>query len=207
MARLEPLPADRWPEQMRDALAVLRPADARHPAPPRDGRPKGLNVLGTFAHHPALARAYHVFNGHVLFSTTLTERQRELAVLRVAALRKAEYEWRQHVLLAGDVGISPEELAAVADGPDAPSWGPTERAILRAVDELVAGAALSDETWRALAGGLGTEQLMDLVFTVGAYDLLAMVFGAFQVDLDDDLAAGVPPSPFAAGSLQEEGSP
>lgn len=207
MARVEPLPADRWPEQMREALAVLRPADARYPAPPRDGRPKGLNVLGTFAHHPALARAYHVFNGHVLFSTALTERQRELVVLRVAALRKSEYEWRQHVLLAGDVGITPEELEAVADGPDAPDWAPTERAILRAVDELVVGAALSDETWQALATGLETEQLMDLVFTVGAYDLLAMVFGAFQIDLDDDLAAGVPPSPFAPGSLREEGSP
>ncbi len=182
---------------MGEALAVLRPDHARHPAPPRRGRPKGLNLLGTLAHHPALAGAYLVLNGHVLFSTTLSERQRELAVLRVAALRRAEYEWRQHAVLAGDVGISGEELAAVSEGPEASRWQPSDAALLRAVDELVATAALSEETWEALAGSLTTEQAMDLVFTVGAYDLLAMVFGAFAIELDDDLAA-VPPSPFAA---------
>ena len=69
-------------------IAALRPANATHPFPARDpDRPKGLNVLGFLAHHPALATAYHHFNGHVLFATTITPRQRELLVLRVAALR------------------------------------------------------------------------------------------------------------------------
>jgi len=182
---------------MRDALSELRPADARHPAPARAGRPKGLNVLGIFAHHPALARAYNVFNAHVLFSTSLSERQRELLVLRVAALRRAEYEWRQHAVLATDVGIASEEISAVGGDLHAHSWDPLERAMLEAVDELVASATISDATWRALIPGLSTEQLMDLVFTVGAYDLLAMMFGAFGVELDNDLSAVVPPSPFA----------
>ncbi len=133
----------------------------------------------------------------MLFATSLSERQRELVVLRVAAVRRAEYEWRQHAVLAGDVGIGEEELLAVAEGPDAAGWGPLEAAMLRAVDELVAGATLSDETWTTLAESLTTEQLMDLVFTVGAYDLLAMVFGAFEIELDEDLMARVPPSPFA----------
>ena len=31
---------------------------------------------------------------------------------------------------------------------------------------------------------------MDLVFTVGAYDLLAMAFRSFGVELDDDLRSG-----------------
>lgn len=198
MARIPPLPPGQWPPQMREALAALRPEDARHPPPPRQGRPRGLNVLGTLAHHPALTRAYHVFNGHVLFATTLSERQRELAVLRVAALRQADYEWRQHLVLAGDVGIDEEELAAVAEGPGAGRWSADDAALLRAVDELVAEARLTDDTWAALSGALSTEQAMDLVFTVGAYDLLAMVFGAFAVDLDDDLA-DVPAVPPAAG--------
>jgi alkylhydroperoxidase family enzyme len=200
MARIAPLPPPQWPPEMRDALAALQPADARHPQPRREGRPKGLNVLGTFAHHPALARAYNVFNGHVLFSTTLTERQRELVVLRVAVLRGVEYEWRQHAVLAGDVGIGEEELSAVAEGPDAARWQPLDAVLLRVVDELVGTAALSADTWDALADVLTTEQALDLVFTVGAYDLLAMVFGAFAIELDDDLAA-TPPPPFAPGGL------
>jgi AhpD family alkylhydroperoxidase len=198
MARIVPLPPEEWPPQMRDVLAALRPAEPRYePSGRREGRPTGLHVLGTLARHPALARAYHVFNGHVLFATSLSERQRELVVLRVAAVRRCEYEWRQHAVLAGDVGIGEQELRAVVVGPDAADWNPLESALLQAVDELVAGATVSDKTWTTLAGSLDTEQLMDLVFTVGAYDMLAMAFGAFGVELDDDLIALVPPSPFS----------
>jgi AhpD family alkylhydroperoxidase len=196
--RVVPLAPGDWPEEMRSALAPLRPSGARHAPPRRDGRPKGLNVLGLLARHPALARAYNTFNGHVLFDTTLTERQRELVVLRVAAVRRCDYEWRQHAVMAGDVGLSPDEVAAIAEGPDAPRWDATDSAVLRAVDELVADATVSDTTWRALAEALSTEQLMDLVFTIGCYDLLAMAFNGFRLPLDDDLAAMVPTSPFPA---------
>ena len=73
---------------MREALAALLPPNPRHAPPERTAdRPKGLNVLGTLAHHPELARAYHTFNGHILFNTSLSPRQRELLVLRVAAVR------------------------------------------------------------------------------------------------------------------------
>jgi alkylhydroperoxidase family enzyme len=173
---------------MRAALAALVPPEPRHPLPARRAdRPKGLNVLGTLARHPALTRAYHTFNGHVLYASTLSVRQRELVVLRVAAVRRAEYEWAQHVVMAGDAGIDPDEIARIAEGPDAPGWSPIEQAMLRAVDELVGDAMVTDATWTVLAGELDEQQLMDLVFTVGAYDLLAMAFRSFGVELDDDL--------------------
>jgi alkylhydroperoxidase family enzyme len=186
--RIRPLPPDQWPKEMGEALAALRPPVPRHPMPPRrDDRPKGLNVLGTLARYPALARAYHTFNGHILFASTLSPRQRELLVLRVAAVRRSDYEWAQHVVLAGDAGLSREDIDRVARGPDAPGWSPLERAMLAAVDELVGDAMVGDATWAALAGELDEQQLMDLVFTVGAYEVLAMAFRSFGIELDDDL--------------------
>jgi AhpD family alkylhydroperoxidase len=186
--RIAPLPPGEWPESMREALAALVPPEPRHPLPPRrDDRPKGLNVLGTLARYPALTRAYHTFNGHVQFATTLSARQRELLVLRVATLRHCEYEWAQHAVLAGDVGLSAEEVDRVARGADAPEWSDLERSMLAAVDELVADATVSDGTWAALATQLDEEQLMDLVFTVGAYEVLAMALRSFGVALNADL--------------------
>jgi alkylhydroperoxidase family enzyme len=172
---------------MRDALAALRPPNPRHPLPERGGdRPKGLNALGTLAQHPELTLAFHTFNGHVLFASTLAPRDRELLVLRVAALRDAEYEWAQHVVLAGDAGIDADQVARIGEGPAA-GWSPRDRALLRAVDELVADARIGDDTWAELSAELDTHQLMDLVFTVGAYDLLAMAFRSFGVEMDRDL--------------------
>ena len=186
--RIPPLPPEQWPEEMRQAIAALRPPDPRHPFPPRrDDRPKGLNALGTLARYPALTRAYHTLNGHVLFATTLSPRQRELLVLRVASVRRATYEWEQHVRLAGDAGVDRDEIARIGQGPEAPGWSSLERAMLAAVDELLADARVADPTWAVLAGELDEHQLMDLIFTVGTYDLLAMAFRSFGIELDDDL--------------------
>ncbi len=187
MARLTPLPPKDWPESMRAALAALRPADARHPRPVTEGRPKALNALGTLALHPELTKAFNAFNGYILFSSTLTPRQRELLVLRVAALRRSAYEWAQHSVLAADVGLDADEVARIAEGPHAPGWSTQDRAMLSAVDELIGEGEIADETWALLSTELDVQQVMDLVFTVGAYEVLALAFRSFGIELDDDL--------------------
>jgi alkylhydroperoxidase family enzyme len=187
VARIEPVPAGEWPEEMREALAALVPAAPRHTRPSQEGRPKGLNVLGTFAHHPELARAFFTFNGHVQLATSLTPRQRELLILRVAAVRTARYEWAQHVLIAGDAGLDDEEIRRIGDEPDAPAWGELEGALLRAVDELLDDGAISDETWRVLSREFSPQQLLDVIFTVGAYETLAFMERSFGLEFDDDL--------------------
>ena len=187
MPRIPPLPPKEWPAEMRGALAALRPERPRHPFPPREGRPQALNALGTLARHPELTRAYHTFNGYILFGSTLSPRQREILVLRVATLRESEYEWAQHSVLAGDVGLDEDEVRRIAQGPDTPGWSPLDQAMLRSVDELIGDGMVSDSTWKTLAGELDEQQLMDLVFTVGAYEVLAMAFRSFGVELDDDL--------------------
>src|SRR5579872_1402825 len=149
---------------MRSALAALRPPSPRHPLPSREpGRPKGLNVLGTLARHPALTQAFNTFNGHVLFASSISPRQRELLVLPVAAIRQSTYEWAQHVVLAEDAGVGADEIAAVAEGPDASGWSPLDGALVRAVDELIADAKVADGTWHTLASHLDEQQLMDVV--------------------------------------------
>jgi hypothetical protein len=91
------------------------------------------------------------------------------------------------VFLARDAGIDDDEIARVVEGPDEPGWAPLDAAMVRAVDELLADAMIADDTWKVLAGELDEQQLMDLVFTVGAYDLLAMALRSFGVELDADL--------------------
>jgi alkylhydroperoxidase family enzyme len=187
-SRIAPIPPREWPPEMREAFAPLRPAESRIAPPPLDpGRPKGRNALGTFAHHPSLTLAYNTLSGHVLFNTTLSARQRELIVLRVAASRGSDYEWAQHVVLGVDAGLERAEIAEIASPTPDFDWSPPEAAILAAVDQLIADALINDATWSALAAELDEHQLMDLIFTVGAYDVLAMLFRSVKVQMDDDL--------------------
>ena len=77
-------------------------------------------------------------------------------------------------------------------GPDAPVWEPRDAALLRAVDEIDTDRYVSDATWKLLAEHLDRQQLMDLVFTVGNYDLLCMAFNTFGLRLDPG-QEGFPP--------------
>ena len=59
--------------------------------------------------------------------------------------------------------------------------------MLRAVDELIGDGEIADPTWQLLAAEFDDQQLMDLVFTVGAYEILALAFRSFRIELDEDL--------------------
>ncbi len=147
-----------------------------------DGRP--LNIFGTLGNHPDLLRRWLVFAAHVLSKNTLTARDRELLILRTGWNCRSRYEWGQHVLIARECGIGDDEIDRVTIGPAAPEWSSYDRLLLTAADELHTTSSLTDATWAALGEHLGTEQVLDLVATVGNYHLVAMFLNATRVELD-----------------------
>ncbi len=207
---IAPLPLAEWDQDVFDAFEPMRPPADSVFAQRKDDRKKGgartAAAFGPMARHPALTKAWHQFNRHILYFSTLSERERELVVLRVAALRRSEYEWAQHVPVAVSVGISPEAIerigrtarigpsgspgpdAAPDAAPDAGGWTEHDVAVLRAVDELHHDGVMSAGTWRQLATRLDDRQLMDLVFTAGAYDTLALAFNCFGLQPDPEIA-------------------
>jgi 4-carboxymuconolactone decarboxylase len=145
---------------------------------------RGMHGLGVMLRYPALAKAFLTFNNHVAAGSTLSRRIRELLILRISWLRRSEYEFIQHVVLARRAGVTEDEIARVSRGPDAQGWDPIDADLVRAVDELHEHACIQAETWARLSVHFDSNQLMDLVFAVGCYDLLAMVFKTFEVQLE-----------------------
>jgi len=166
-------------------LDPLDPEEIDSDTRTRFGNGKMLNIFRTLAHHPNLMKRWLVFGNHVLAKNTLSARDRELAILRVGWLCKAEYEWGQHAEIALNSDISKDEIKRVTQGPDADGWGDREIALLRATDELVSDAFIGDETWNALSSFFDKEQLMDLIFTVGQYNLVSMALNTLGVQLDE----------------------
>ena len=146
-----------------------------------------LNIFRTLANHPALAKRWLVFANHILAKSTFPAREREIAILRIGWLCRSGYEWGQHVAIGRASGLSDEEIARIAKGPDAPGWSAADGALLRATDELHEDAFVTDTTWAELSKSWSTQQLMDLVFTVGQYNLVSMALNSFGVQLDEGL--------------------
>jgi alkylhydroperoxidase family enzyme len=143
--------------------------------------------MGIMARHPEGMLAFSHLVTHVNYETTLPERHRELVVLRVAHVRGSIYEWGQHIYQAAQAGLSPLEITRVKSGPDSKGWSSFEASLLRAVDQLVRDARIDDATYTELLSELDVRQLMDVIFTVAAYDAFAMFMRTFDVPLDADL--------------------
>ena len=107
--------------------------------------------------------------------------------MRIGYLCKAGYEWGQHVQVARRYGMSDDEIRSAKSGPGTPGLSELDSLLLQATDELHADSFVSDPTWNALARHLSTEQLMDLVFTVGQYNLVSMALNSFGVQADEGL--------------------
>ena len=48
-------------------------------------------------------------------------------------------------------------------------------------------SVVSDETWKTLSERYNTQQLMDLVFTIGQYNLVSWALNSLGVPLDEYL--------------------
>jgi alkylhydroperoxidase family enzyme len=91
------------------------------------------------------------------------------------------------VRLAPRVGITADEIAAVAEGSAATAWAPLEADLLAAADQLVDAYRVEDDTWARLVTQLDERELVELVFVVGTYTGLAMAFKTFGLQLDPEL--------------------
>jgi len=174
--RIEPLAEEQWDDETRELLERSRV----------EGRV--LNIFRTLAVHPKLLKRWLVFGNHVLFKSSLPPRERELLILRTGWLCRAEYEWGQHAIIGKQAGLTDEEIGRIKEGPDAAGWNDFDRALLRAVDELHEHAFISDATWQALGERYDAQQLIDLIFTVGQYNLVSMALNTLGVQLDEGIA-------------------
>ena len=173
--RIAPKPQEEWTEEEAQLIGRTE----------QDGFI--FNIFRTMVHHFPLYKRWIPFANHVLFKSTLSPRDRELAILRIGYLCRSGYEFAQHVEIALRSDITKDEIDRVCDGPDAPGWAENEVALLRATDELKADTFISDATWALLKKHYADQQIMDLVFAVGQYNLVSMALNTFGVQLDDFL--------------------
>ena len=143
-----------------------------------------LNIFKTLVHAPKALTAFLAWGGYVLSRrNSLTERDRELVILRTGFNCGSGYEFTQHTRIGLDCGLTDAEIEAIKVGPDDPSWSAEDRAMLRATDDLTRDFHVSDASWAALSF-LTDKQKMDLVMTVGQYTQVSMMLNSFGVQLD-----------------------
>jgi len=185
--RISPVLPAEWDAAAYDAVGAFPSGRDFVLARYRTGGAQGMYGLGAMLRHPPLAKAFLTFNNHVATASTVAKRIREILILRIGWLRRSEYEFVQHLILGRNAGLTEAELARIPLGPDAPGWSEEDADLLRAVDDLHAHACIGDATWKRLSARFSVPQMLDIVFAVGCYDLLAMVFNTARLEPEPGL--------------------
>ena len=142
------------------------------------------NIFTTLGQHPRLFRAWLRYSARLMPFGKLPRRDTELVILRVAWQCRSAYEWHQHVPIALRVGLTPDEVAGVADTPPADGFTQRQRALLAASDELLARRALSDTTWSAVKASLRNREAIELCLLIGHYQGLASAIGGLAIQTE-----------------------
>jgi alkylhydroperoxidase family enzyme len=150
---------------------------------------RAANVFVTFVRNPPADRLRGPINQHILNATTLSVRQRETLLMRIGVLCRSEYEWAAHSRLGRRAGgMTDADVARIVTGSDSGGGDPLEVALIRATDELYRDDKVSEETWAALAKGLDTKQLLDVLIAAGGYRATSMAINSAGVQLDANMA-------------------
>ena len=136
------------------------------------------------------------YNQVLLSDPALGHRARELMVLRVA------WRTRSRVRMGATRGARPSfrHRARRHRGDRGrrarrPSWTPLERDLVAAVDQLIDGYRIDDDTWARLAEQLDERQLVEIAFVVGTYACLAMLFNSVGLELEPEIGRERHPGP------------
>lgn len=149
-----------------------------------DGTP--LNIFATLAHHPAVLKRFLNYAGFFLNKGLLPAREREIVILRVGWNCRAVYEFGQHTLIGKRVGLTDEEISALATDASTYGWSANDAALISMSDELCTDNCVSDATWSALTSRWNEAELTELVMVAGTYRLVSGYLNTMGVQLDAD---------------------
>jgi alkylhydroperoxidase family enzyme len=153
-----------------------------------------LAIFQVLLNHPKLACALNDLLATMMWRGKLDARLRELLIMRIGWLTASDYEWTQHWRVAQGLGVSAEDLLGVRDWQAHQSFGPAERAVLAATDDVLRDGAVSAASWSACQHEFGADPavLVELVTAIGAWRMVASILHSLQVPLEDGVASWPP---------------
>ena len=143
-----------------------------------------LNIYRALGNTPVL-RNFLRFGNSLLRHGALDPTLREIAILRVAQLTGAAYEWAHHVPIAGQAGVSDEQIASVDAWETSAAFNDRSRAVLR-YTEAAASLAVTDHIFEDASAHLSESEIVELTLVVGFWGMVARTLTALQVDIEPE---------------------
>jgi len=150
-----------------------------------------LAIYRMLLHAPGLADGWRHLLTEVRRNAELPGRLRELVIMRVAALNRAVYEADHHRPIALAEGVTKAQLERLAsngpidrDGLADAGFAAAEADVLALTDSLTTDVHVDEAVFARLSERLGPRQTVELVVTIGAYNMVSRFLVALGIDAE-----------------------
>lgn len=188
--------------KLPDPSETLNEADLKvfqHMASDRahaEGRAQLGEVYVRMFNNPGVATKVGALGEHLRFHGTLPDAVRELVILRFAVRQGSGYEWSHHQRPAKLAGISQDVIDELTAGKIPQALPDASRAVLEAVDAVVAKQSIPDDVQQRIVAAHGVAGVVEVVALCGLYAIMSYMVFAFDIEVEKGL-----PEPPDFGSL------
>ena len=141
-----------------------------------------LNLYRTLLNSPPVAEGWLKLFTAIRQQAKLDARYRELAILRVAVINGAPYEFKAHVPHGLKAGLSEAQIDELGHWTVSELFDANERAVLAYTDGMTRDIRVAEPVVTALRRFLDSRELVELTATIGGYNLVSRFLEAMQVD-------------------------
>jgi alkylhydroperoxidase family enzyme len=149
---------------------------------------KLLILYRMLLHSPPVAEGWLALLTAIRQHCSLSARLRELAILRIAVLNRADYEFEAHVPFALAEGVPQSSIDALRAGRSLPDASSAEAATLAYTEALTSKVEVSDATFAEVSRHLSKREVVELTATVGAYNMVSRFLVALRILPQDKTA-------------------
>jgi 4-carboxymuconolactone decarboxylase len=156
----------------------------------RRGRIQG--PLRAALHNAELAERWQALGELLRYSTSLSPRQSELAILVTARACRSPFEWYAHRLEAEKAGIEAPVIEAILAHEKPPGLSDDDATIVQFAAELNRFKSVSDATYADALSSFGERTVVELTALVGYYTMVAMTLNAHEIPLPEGVEPAFP---------------
>ncbi|MGA2285321.1 MAG: carboxymuconolactone decarboxylase family protein [Dehalococcoidia bacterium] len=143
-----------------------------------------LNIHRAVARSPNTLRNFIRLGNSLLAHGQLPPNLRELAILRIAQITGADYEWAHHVPLAMKAGVSEAQIEGLSAWRDNDMFSSLERAVVAYAEGVVTSRDVPDDIFEAVRNQLGEDDVVELTLVCGYWNMVACLLLALKIDLE-----------------------
>jgi 4-carboxymuconolactone decarboxylase len=145
-----------------------------------------LNIFLMTANAPASFKGLGELARSVLFESEFDPRKREIAVLRVAHVTHAIYEWTHHVAVAKLTGLTEDDIEKIKAEDPVVSLGVEGNLLCRVADEISRHVKLSNEALTQILSRYGVRGATELILCVSYFNFVSRFLESTRVELEEE---------------------